>query len=162
CVRECGSAGELVRQRIRLLFELLSADDAIEKAPPLAFIRRHDTAGIKELRSVAVADDPRQQGASAHIATGQADTRKPERGFGLRRAETNVTEQRDHGAGANTDTVNRPDDRLRTGPHRLNEFAGHAGEFEQPLHVATQQRTDDVVDIAAGTEVAGARAEYDD
>ena len=63
--------------------------------------------------------------------------------------EAQVREQRDHGAGADAHAVDGGDDRLRTGAHRLDEIAGHAREGEQPLHVARQQRADDVVHVAA-------------
>ena len=53
-------------------------------------------------------------------------------------------------------------DRLAAVEHRLDEVAGHPGEGEQALHVAADQRADDVVDVAAGAEVAAVRAEDDD
>ena len=52
-------------------------------------------------------------------------------------------------------------DRLAAAEHRLDEVAGHAGEGEQALHVAADQRADDVVHVAAGAEVAAVRAEDD-
>jgi hypothetical protein len=52
------------------------------------------------------------------------------------------------------DTVDGRDDRLAATDHRLDQVTGHAGEVQQALHVHFRQRADDVVYIAAGTEIA--------
>src|SRR6185312_14843485 len=52
------------------------------------------------------------------------------------------------------------DDRLAAVEHRLDEVAGHAGEGEKLLHVHADQRTDDIVDIAAGAEIAAVGQEH--
>ena len=67
-----GPLGELLRNRHRIRFEFIGADNAIEKAPALALLRCHDAAGIEQLRRAAVADDARQQSAGAHVAAGKA------------------------------------------------------------------------------------------
>ena len=115
----------------------------------------------QQLRGASLADDARQHRAGAHVAAGEADAREEKRGLGLRRAEAQIGEERDHRAGADADAVDGGDDRLRTGAHRLDEIAGHAREGEQPLHVARQQRADDVVHVAARREVAAVRRDDD-
>ena len=77
-------------------------------------------------------------------------------------AEAQVGGHGDDGAGADADAVDRGDDRLAAVEHRLDEVAGHPGEGEQALHVAVDERADDVVDVAAGAEVAAVGAEDDD
>ena len=59
------------------------------------------------------------------------------------------------------DAVDRSDDRLRAGAHRVDQVAGHARELEQPVAVHFGQRADDLVDVAARAEIA-ARAGHDD
>src|SRR5690606_20817068 len=76
------------------------------------------------------------------------------------RAKPHVAEQGDHGAGADADAIDGGDDRLRAGAHRLHQIAGHAREGEQSLHVAPEQRADDIVHVTAGAEIAGIGAEH--
>ncbi len=57
----------------------------VEEAPGQAFLRRHRAAGEQQLAGAALADHARQQGAGAHVGTGQADAREQEGGLrGLR------------------------------------------------------------------------------
>ena len=56
-------------------------------------------------------------------------------------------------------------DRLRTGAHLLDQLAGHAREGEQARHVVLalhlDQRTDDLVHVAAGAEIAAGAGDHD-
>src|SRR6476660_10628143 len=161
-VRERRSARKLLRKRHRICFELVGSDNAIEKAPALALLRCHDTSGIKKLRRAAMADDARQQSAGAHVAASKPNTGEQKCGLGLRRAQTHVAEQGDHRARPHTDAVNRRDDRLRAGAHRLHKLAGHPRKLEKSLHVTAGQRPNNVVNIPAGAEIATVRAKHDD
>src|SRR5262249_31342948 len=107
-------------------------------------------------------DDARKQSTSAHVAAGKTYTREQKCGLRLRRAQTDVAEQRDHRARSHADTVYCRDDRLRARAHRLHEFAGHSREFKQSFHVAARQRPGDLVDVATRTEVAAVRPNDDD
>ena len=146
----------------RLVVERRGRDEAVEEAPGGALVGGHRAAGVEELGGAALADDARQHGAGAHVAAGEADAGEEEGGLRLGRAEAEVGGHGDDGAGADADAVDGGDDRLAAGEHRLDEVAGHPGEGEQALHVAADQRADDVVHVAAGAEVAAVRAEDDD
>ena len=74
-------------------------------------------------------------------------------------AQPHVAKQRNHSTGADTDPVNRGDDRLRAGTHGLHEIPGHARELEQTLHVPVQQRPNDIAHIASGAEISAIRTE---
>ena len=63
--------------------------------------------------------------------------------------------------GAGAHAVHRRDDRLRAGAHGPDQVAGHAGKAKQAGLVHFRKRADDLVNVAAGTEVA-ARAGDDD
>ena len=57
------------------------------------------------------------------------------------------------------------DDRLRTGAHLLDQLTRHAREGEQARHVVLalhlDQRTDDLVHVAAGAEIAAGADDHD-
>src|SRR5262245_7913059 len=161
-MREGRTACELLRERHGIRFEFVGGNDAIEKAPALALLRRHDASSIKKLRRAAVADDAWQQGAGAHVAASKPNTSKQKCGLGLRRPEPDVAEQGDHRPRSDAYAVNRRYDGLRAGPHRLHQLTGHPREFQKALHIAARQRPDNVVNVAAGAEVATVRAEHDD
>src|SRR6185312_4403509 len=116
--------------------------------------RRHDAPGIKKLRRPAMADDARQQSAGTHVAAGKPNTGEQKCGLGLRRAQTDVAEQGDHRAGAHTDAVNRRDDRLRAGAHRLHKLAGHPRKLEESLHVTAGKGPNNVVNTPAEPKLA--------
>ncbi len=137
-------------------------DEAVEEAPGGGFVGGHHAAGVEELGGAALADDAGEDGAGAHVAAGEADAGEEEGGLRLGGAEAEVGGHGDDGAGADADAVDGGDDRLGAGEHRLDEVAGHAGEGEEALHVAADERADDVVHVAAGGEVAAVRAEDDD
>src|SRR5207248_6723918 len=46
--------------------------DAAEKAPFFALLRGHEATGIEQLGSAGLPDDPRQDRAGAHVATGKS------------------------------------------------------------------------------------------
>ena len=58
--------------------------------------------------------------------------------------------------------VDYRDDRLRAGAHRLDEIAGHAGEIEKLRGIELQQGRDDLVNIAAGGEIAAGAGDDED
>ena len=147
-VREGRSLGESLGQCDGLALQHIGGHDAVEESPALALLRRHRATGEQQLGGASLANDARQHRAGAHVAAGEADAREEKGGLGRWRGETQVRSERDHRAGADARAVDRRDDRLRTGAHGLDEIAGHAREGEQPLHVACQQRADDVVHIA--------------
>jgi hypothetical protein len=75
--------------------------------------------------------------------------------------KAHIGRHREDRAGAGADAVHCGDDRLRTGAHRLHQIAGHAREFQQARHVHFDQRSDDLVHVAAGAEIAARAAQHD-
>src|SRR5205823_218253 len=67
----------------------------------------------------------------------------------------------DQCAGPGARAVDRRDDRLRTAAHRLHHVTGHAREREQLGHFHLHQLADDVVNVAAGTEISTFAGEHD-
>ena len=61
------------RARQRFVFQDVGSDQSIEEPPAFAFLRRHRAAGVEKLGRAALADDPGQDRAGAHIAAGEAD-----------------------------------------------------------------------------------------
>ena len=160
-MREGRTFGEALRERDRVALQHIAGNDAVEESPALTLFRRHRAAGEEQLRGAPLADDAWEHRAGAHIAAGEAYAREEKRGLRLGRGDPQVGEERDHRAGADADTVDGSDDRLRTGAHGFDEIAGHTGKGQQPLHVAGEQRTDDVVNVAAGGEIAAVRGNDD-
>ena len=109
-------------------------DQPVVEAPALAFLGGHHPAGEQQFGGAALADDPRQDRAGAHVAAGEADAGEQEGGLRLRRRDPDVRGHRQDRAGAGADAVERRDDRLRAGAHRLDQVAGHPGEGEQARH----------------------------
>ena len=101
-----------------------------------------------------MADQARQYGAGAHVGARQADAGEQEGGLGVGRGEADVAGHGEDRARPGAHAVDRGDDRLRAGAHRADQIAGHAGELDQPAIVHPGQRADDVVDVAAGAEIA--------
>ena len=106
-------------------------------------------------------DDPRQDRAGAHIATGEADLVEQKRDLGTNSGEPHVGCHRDDRTRAGTDSLDRGYNRLRAGPHRLDEIAGHTGEGDQALGIHLHQRADDLEHIAAGGEIAASAGHHD-
>ncbi len=136
---------------------MLRRNDAAEEAPALALFRGHEAAGIEQLRRPRLADDARQDRAGAHVAAGKTHLVEQERDLGSRGGQTHVGGHGDDRARAGADAVNRRDDRLWTGPHRLDEIAGHAGKDGKALGIHLDQRANDLEHIAARRKItAGA------
>ena len=119
------------------------------ETPALAFLRCHHPPGEEQFRGAALADEPRQDRAGAHVAAGEADTGEEERGLGVRMGDAQIRGHGDDRAGADADALERSDDRLRTGAHRLDQIPGHPGELKQARHRHFGQRADNFVDVAA-------------
>ena len=68
--------------------------------------------------------------------------------------QTQVRCHGDDSASTNADAIDGRNDGLAAMDDRLDQIAGHAGEFEQALHIHLHQRPDNIVHIAAGTEIA--------
>ncbi len=139
----------------------VGGDELVEKAPALAFLRRHGAAGVEKFGGAALADDARQHRAGAHVAAGKPDAVEQERGLRLRRGDAQIGRHGDDRAGADRHAVDRGNDRLAAMEHRLDQIAGHARERQQLLHVHGDQRADDLVHIAAGAEIAAVGQEHD-
>src|SRR3984957_8219388 len=107
---------------------MLWRHDTTEEPPALALLRSHEAAGIEQLRGPRLADDARQDRTRPPVASGQSTLIEQDRALGASRGEPQVGRHGDDRAGARADTLDRRDDRLRTGPHRLDEIAGHAGK----------------------------------
>jgi hypothetical protein len=88
-----------------------------------------------------------------HVAAGQADARKQERGLAARGGVADVGRQRQHGARAHADAIDGRDDRLRARAHGLDYVARHARKGQQRRHGHLGQGPDDVMDVAPGTKV---------
>jgi hypothetical protein len=67
----------------------------------------------------------------------------------------------EYGARAGADAVHRRDDGLRACAHGLDQIPGHACELEQARGIPMGERTDDLVDIAAGTEILSRARQHD-
>ncbi len=160
-VRERRPRHQTARQARRLRQQLIGRDQLIEEAPALALFRRHGATGKHQLGGPALTDQPRQNGARAHVTTGQADA--GEQKCGLRRgcADPKIRHHRDDRAGPRTDAVHRRDHHLRTAANRLDQITRHARERQQLRHGHARQRTDDVVHVAAGREVATGTVDHD-
>src|SRR5204862_7585073 len=98
--------------------------ELVEEAPALSLVAAERAAGVEQLAGAALADDPRQHRARAHVAAGEADAVEEERGLAPRGADAQVARHRQDRAGAGADAVDRGDDRLRADAHRLDEVAG--------------------------------------
>ena len=144
----------------RLRLEGAGVDQPVVEAPALAFLGSHRPPRIEKLGGAALADDARQDRAGAHVATRQPDPGEQEGGLGLRRREPDVRRHGDDGARSDGDAIHRGDDRLAAIEDRLDQIAGHPGEGEQLLHRPADQRPDDIVNIAAGTEIAAVGQEH--
>src|SRR5205807_8718289 len=104
------------------------------------------------------ANNAGQEPSSAHIGPREADLRKEESDLGGFRRNPHVARSRDDRARTGHRAVQSADDGPAAMPHRENEVAGEARELLQRLEIAAEQRTDDVLDVAAGAEGAsGAR-----
>ena len=89
-----------------------AATSLLKKPQAFAFLRRHGAAGIEKFGGAALADDPRQDRAGAHVAAGKADAVEQKRGLRLRRCDANVGSHGDDRAGAGGDAVDRGNNRL--------------------------------------------------
>lgn len=104
------------------------------------------------------ANDARQDVAGAHVGACEPHAHEEERNLAYGGAQSQIGGHGDDGARARADAVDRRYDRLGCGAHRLHQIAGHTREGKQSPHVVGalqfNQRTDDVVHIATGAEVA--------
>src|SRR5436190_3196866 len=71
-VCEGRAVSQVARHFLRARKHPLRRDQVVEIAPRQALFGAHDAPGIKELGRPAVADDPRQDRASAHVAARKA------------------------------------------------------------------------------------------
>ena len=149
-----GPFGQALRQLQRFSIEFLRRYNAIVEPPPLAFFCRHRASGVEKFGGAALTDDPRQYGTGAHVAAREADPGEQESRFCIGGRQTQVRCHGDDSASTNADAIDRRNDRLAAMHDRLDEIPGHAGEFEQALHIHLHQRPDNIVHIAAGTEIA--------
>src|SRR5262249_8188861 len=69
-----------------------------------------------------------------------------------RARDAEVAGERDDGAGADGDAVDRGDDRTAQRADVANERAGHASELDQALHVAREELADDALDVTTRAE----------
>jgi hypothetical protein len=83
-----------------------------------------------------------------------------ERGFTIRCTITKIARHCDDRAGTGADTFDGRNDRLRTITHFLDQVAGHPRERQQSIYVHLRQRTDDLVHVAARTEIAAGASKY--
>src|SRR5205823_2668206 len=101
------------------------------EAKPLSLLAAYAAPGVKQLRSAALADDPRQDGAGPHVAAAKTDAVEQERNFRGQGSDADIGGHGDDRARAGANAVDRRNDRLRTGAHRLDHVAGHPGEVEE-------------------------------
>jgi hypothetical protein len=158
-VMPCAKVGPA---RLRRRGQHLRRDQPVEEAPALGLLAAERTAGVEQLAGAAVADQARQDRARAHVAAGQPDAVEQERRPAARGADAQVGRHRQDRAGAGAHAVDRGDDRLRAGAHRLDDVAGHAREHQQLGRRQPDQRADDLVHVAAGTEVVAGALQHDD
>jgi hypothetical protein len=74
--------------------------------------------------------------------------------------QSNVARHGDDGAGAGADAIHGRDQYLRTGAHRAHEISRHAGEIEQLRRGHPRERSDDLVDVAAGAKISPRAREH--
>ena len=159
-MRKGRAGGDAARKRNRFVMQRLATDQPIVETPALALLGGHDPAGVEQIGGAALADDPRQNRAGAHVASGKADAGEQEGGLGRWRGEAEVRCHRHDCARTDADAVDRRDDRLRAGAHRLDQIAGHAGEGEQFGHRHLGQRADDLMDVTARGEIAARAGDH--
>src|SRR4030095_8255556 len=114
-MRQDRAVGQQAGEGLRLGVHVL--DDAAEEAPALPFLGAHAATGEQKLGSSAVADDPGEDGAGAHVGTRQADAGEKEAGLGMGCGEPQVAGHRHDRPGTGAHAVDRRNDRLRTGAH---------------------------------------------
>ncbi len=153
-VGEARPRGDLGRQLARFAQERVGLDEAVVEAPGRALLGRHGAAREQQLARAPLANQPRQDGAGAHVAAREADAVEQGRHLGARRGKADVGGHGDDRARAGRDAVYRRDDGLAAGAHRLHQLARHRGEPHRPPGVAVEQRADDLVHVAAGAETA--------
>ncbi len=138
----------------RFGFELIGGHDAVEEAPGEPFFGGHGAARVEKVGGASLPDDAREDGTRAHVAARKAYARKEEGRLRLGRRDAQIGRHGDDGTGAGADAIDGADDGLSARNHGLDEIARHAREGEQALHVHLDERADDVVHVAAGTEIA--------
>jgi len=153
-VRECGTVREPARGVLRLFEQLGTGNDLVVVTPGQSFLGAHAAPGVEQLRGSPLPDDARQDRAGPHVAAGQAHAHEQESGLALGSTVAQVARHGDDGARTGAYAIDRGDDWLRAGAHLLDQVSGHAGEVHQARHVHFDQRTDDVVNVAAGAKVA--------
>ena len=136
-------------------------NEPVEEAPALALFAAHRAAGVKQLARAPLADQARQDRAGAHVAAREADAVEQEGGLAARRAQPQVRGHRHDRACACANAVDRGDDRLRAGAHRLHQIAGHAREHQQLGRLQPNQRADDLVHVTARAEVVAGADQHD-
>ena len=99
--------------------------------------------------------------ARAHVTAREADPSKKESNLASRRSQTNVGGHGQNCAGADTNAVDRRDDRLRTGAHRFDEIAGELRKRQESRFVELCERADDFVNIAAGAKIIACASDDD-
>ena len=134
----------------------------VPEAPGVAFLGRHHAARVEKLGGAALPDDARQHGTCSHVAAGQADAGKQEGAFRCRRGNPQVRCHRQNGASPHRHAIDRRDNRLAAGDHRLDQIASQAREGEEVLHRQADQGTDNVMHITTRTKIAAIRTEYHD
>ena len=98
--------------------------------------------------------------------SGSAYSRSQTRGemhvrMGVVESVRNVTiEGTQSGVGAGAGAVDGGNDRLRAGAHGLHQVAGHAREIQQLDHRHLGERTDDLVHVTAGAEIAASAGDH--
>src|ERR1700733_4810135 len=86
-VRKIWTVSERAGERERLPLEIGARMQCVVEAPGRSFSRAHRPTGIEKLRGTALANDPRQNSARAHVRAGEPDAGEEKRGLRSRRCD---------------------------------------------------------------------------
>src|SRR3989442_2475028 len=115
----------------------------------------------EQLEGASHAHNSGQQITGPHIGSGQAYLREEEGKAGCLGGDAQIGGQGKNSSGSRGRTIEGGNDGLIQQPHVLYDGSSHAGEFQVSLHVALEQLTDNLVNIAAGTKVIPGSGQHD-
>ena len=138
-------------------------DDAVVEAPGEALVAGHVAAGEQELGGAAVADQPRQHRAGAHVGAGQADAGEQEGCPALRAAPKRMSLAIARIAPAPAQTPSTAA-MIGCGQERIARTRSPVIRVKRsrPSSSILIERTDDLMDVAARAEIAARAAQHDD
>ena len=154
---ETGAGCDAPGQCLGCVGQRFGRHNLVVKSPAMAFVGGHRPARKQQFRSAALPDDPGQNRTGPHIAPSQPNPGEQECATGAGRGDAQVGGHGDDRAGTHTNPINRCDNRLAAMDHRFDQITGHPGKGQKLFHVHPGQWADDVMHIAARTEITAVR-----